>query len=214
MRISRRQLIKIINENLLSESMLMIAAGVGAYAVAGYVFGKTYKMSAANRDENEIYTSLALELKNNLNRYEEMFNDLIAHANECNDQGLLREISHYYIAGKKLGEIIGLDWDMSDTFSMIGDLATSSGGGLASAGSGINISKDVIKGGSSTARSLIGPILGIFFAGYDVYDTEKIADEVRREVDIDRMSDDLEGFLRIHDQYKAGTLKCLPAQQK
>ena len=218
MKVSRRQLIKIINENLMLEAApLLIVAGIGAYGVAGWLFGKTYKMRVAGRSENEIYTNMAKELERaaDLGTYEKMFEDLAMHAVNCNDEGLIEEIRQYVDAGKTLAALIGLDWDASDTLGVGADiLAQGASQSLAPttavAALTLSKSKDALKTVSKTGKSILGPIIGFLFAGFDVYDAETAAAEVKKKVNVDKLNDDLMGFMNLHDQIKKGQLPCKP----
>ncbi len=225
MKLTRRQLRKLIKESVsLNEGLPLIMAGIGAYALAGYVFGKTYHVARVNNaDSLDPYINMAGEIQYSYEKDKKVIEDLIEFASKCEDPGLIGEITQYIEIGELLSELIpGFDPDMTDALGLLADGAMAKQAATASSAmtvvltKGIPLKKKNYKNssklvGRGVQRSL-GAALGILFAGLDIYQVEVLINEVKDIVDLDRLQFDIQGFRNLHRQMIRGELPCAPVQ--
>ena len=229
MKITRSQLKKIIRENLLTEVAPVLgywlAKQIGIM-VLGYAASK-----AAKETTFIIARKIILKDVNNKNWIEtvtEKFIDLSVFAHQCGDIDLMKKLIDFAKAGRKLAVItdeVDLLPDESDLTiaafqgAVIGDFAkqnwqSSPYRGRIRSGTGFRSPvHDRLQGPvRSITKAKAVPLLaavGAALEAKDVYDN--VSDAF--SVDISKFNNDVEGFDKMHAQYKKGDLKCIPASQ-
>lgn len=205
--LTKRQLKKIIKENLLKESSVALST-LGASLFVGWLFGKTYQLASVNKQSMASYQDLALMLNQEtfIKKNIEMFDTLMQYSIKCNDTNLQNELQIFLNNSEILKGLLPLAYDGSDAVSssidILGNLSTAS----LTPNNAIILAKNVGKNLPKAAK--MTGILAILGAIFDVTMTELDLKEIREKINVNKMYDDLQGFDNIYNQILTGKISC------